>query len=135
VSFIKLEEPPLGRRVYSSDVMKQVRQMMVKVVQPGGTARKAAVANYSVAGKTGTIKKAVKGGYTEDTYLSSFAGLIPASNPKLAMVVVIDDPKAGDYYGGLVAAPVFSQVMTGAMRLLNVAPDDLSKVHLQVAQR
>jgi len=135
VSFMKLDEPPLGRRVYSKDVMQQVRQMMVKVVQAGGTARKAAVLNYSVAGKTGTIKKAANGGYSEDTYLSSFAGLIPASNPKLAMVVVIDDPKAGDYYGGLVAAPVFSEVMTGAMRLLNVTPDDLPNVHLQVAQR
>lgn len=135
VSFVKLDETPLGRRVYSNDVMRQVRAMMEKVVQVGGTARKAAVANYRVAGKTGTIKKATAGGYTEDEYLSSFAGLIPASNPRLAMVVVIDEPKGEEYYGGLVAAPVFSQVMSGAMRLLNVAPDNLPDVQLLVAQR
>jgi cell division protein FtsI (penicillin-binding protein 3) len=136
VSFVKLEEAPIGRRVYSTDVMQQVRAMMEKVVQVGGTAQKAAVANYTVAGKTGTIKKAAKGGgYTEDEYLSSFAGLIPARDPRLAMVVVIDEPKGDEYYGGLVAAPVFSQVMSGAMRLLNIAPDDLPEVQLLVAKR
>jgi cell division protein FtsI (penicillin-binding protein 3) len=136
VSFVKLEEAPIGRRVYSTDVMQQVRAMMEKVVQVGGTAQKAAVANYTVAGKTGTIKKAAKGGgYTEDEYLSSFAGLIPAREPRLAMVVVIDEPKGDEYYGGLVAAPVFSQVMSGAMRLLNIAPDNLPEVQLLVAKR
>jgi cell division protein FtsI (penicillin-binding protein 3) len=136
VSFVKLEEAPMGRRVYSTDVMQQVRAMMEKVVQVGGTAQKAAVANYTVAGKTGTIKKAAKGGgYTEDEYLSSFAGLIPARDPRLAMVVVIDEPKGDEYYGGLVAAPVFSQVMSGAMRLLNIAPDDLPEAQLLVAKR
>jgi cell division protein FtsI (penicillin-binding protein 3) len=136
VSFVKLEEAPIGRRVYSTDVMQQVRAMMEKVVQVGGTAQKAAVANYTVAGKTGTIKKAAKGGgYTEDEYLSSFAGLIPARDPRLAMVVVIDEPKGDEYYGGLVAAPVFSQVMSGAMRLLNIAPDNLPEVQLLVAKR
>jgi cell division protein FtsI (penicillin-binding protein 3) len=136
VSFVKLEEAPIGRRVYSTDVMQQVRAMMEKVVQVGGTAQKAAVANYTVAGKTGTIKKAAKGGgYTEDEYLSSFAGLIPARDPRLAMVVVIDEPKGEEYYGGLVAAPVFSQVMSGAMRLLNIAPDDLPEAQLLVAKR
>jgi cell division protein FtsI (penicillin-binding protein 3) len=136
VSFVKLEEAPMGRRVYSTDVMQQVRAMMEKVVQVGGTAQKAAVANYTVAGKTGTIKKAAKGGgYTEDEYLSSFAGLIPARDPRLAMVVVIDEPKGEEYYGGLVAAPVFSQVMSGAMRLLNIAPDDLPEAQLLVAKR
>jgi cell division protein FtsI (penicillin-binding protein 3) len=136
VSFVKLEKAPIGRRVYSTDVIQQVRAMMEKVVQVGGTAQKAAVANYTVAGKTGTIKKAAKGGgYTEDEYLSSFAGLIPAREPRLAMVVVIDEPKGDEYYGGLVAAPVFSQVMSGAMRLLNIAPDDLPEVQLLVAKR
>lgn len=135
VSFVKLDDAPIGRRVYSTDVMQQVRNMMEKVVQVGGTAQKAAVANYKVAGKTGTIKKAISGGYAEDKYSSSFAGLIPATNPKLAMVVVVDEPKGDEYYGGLVAAPVFSQVMTGAMRLLNIAPDDLPEQHLQVVSR
>lgn len=137
VSFMKLEEPPQGRRVFSREVMQQVLSMMEKVVQEGGTARKAAVENYTVAGKTGTVKKASRGGYAEDHYLSLFAGVIPASNPRLAMVVMVDDPQGEDYYGGLIAAPVFSEVMAGAMRLLNVAPDNLpeSPLRLQVAQQ
>jgi len=135
VSFIKTDKVPLGRRVYSSDVMKQVLAMMETVVKSGGTAQQAAVTNYTVAGKTGTIKKATSGGYAEHRYLSSFAGVIPAKNPRLAMVVMVDDPQGDKYYGGLVAAPVFSEVMTGAMRLLNIAPDDLSSTQLRVAQK
>ncbi|OUR74274.1 cell division protein [Methylophaga sp. 41_12_T18] len=135
VSFIKTDTVPLGRRVYSNDVMKQVLAMMETVVKPGGTAQQAAVTNYTVAGKTGTIKKATSGGYAEHRYLSSFAGVIPAKNPRLAMVVMVDDPQGDKYYGGLVAAPVFSEVMTGAMRLLNIAPDDLSSTQLRVAQK
>ncbi len=135
VSFLKTDEAPLGRRVYSSDVMKQVRKMMEKVVQVGGTAQKAAVKNYTVAGKTGTSKKVISGSYAEDRYSSSFAGIIPAKNPRLAMVVMVDDPKGDKYYGGLIAAPVFSEVMTGAMRLLNIPPDDLPMTQLKVAQK
>jgi cell division protein FtsI (penicillin-binding protein 3) len=135
VSFLKTDQVPMGRRVYSSDVMKQVLSMMENVVKVGGTAQKAAVKNYTVAGKTGTIKKATSGGYAEDRYLSSFAGIIPAKNPRLAMVVMVDDPQGEKYYGGLVAAPVFSEVMTGAMRLLNIAPDDLPMNQMQVVQK
>jgi cell division protein FtsI (penicillin-binding protein 3) len=135
VSFTKVDEEPEGRRVYSSDITKQLLSMMESVVQTGGTAQKAAVVNYRVAGKTGTIKKATAGGYEDHRYLSSFAGVIPASNPRLAMVVVVNDPQGEEYYGGLVAAPVFSQVMTGAMRLLNIAPDNLPNTQLKVAQR
>lgn len=133
VSFIKLDEPPAGRRVFSREVMKHVLSMMEKVVQLGGTAQKAAVEHYTVAGKTGTVKQAAKGGYAEGRYLSLFAGVIPASNPRLAMVVTVDDPQGDKYYGGLIAAPVFSEVMAGAMRLLNVAPDDLPQSRLQLA--
>ena len=133
VSFIKTIEKPRGRRVYSTDVMKQVVSMMEGVVTSQGTAKLAAVDNYRVAGKTGTVKKANRGGYTEDRYLSLFAGIVPASKPRLAMVVMVDDPKGEDYYGGLIAAPVFSEVMTGAMRLLNIAPDDLPSPQLIVA--
>jgi cell division protein FtsI (penicillin-binding protein 3) len=135
VSFLKTDQIPMGRRVYSNDVMKQVLTMMEGVVKVGGTAQKAAVANYTVAGKTGTIKKATSGGYADDQYLSSFAGIIPAKNPRLAMVVMVDDPQGDKYYGGLVAAPVFSEVMTGAMRLLNIAPDDLPMNQMQVVQK
>lgn len=135
VSFIKLDESPAGRRVFSRGVMKQVLSMMEKVVQLGGTAQKAAVENYTVAGKTGTVKQATKGGYAEGRYLSLFAGVIPASDPRLAMVVIVDDPQGDKYYGGLIAAPVFSEVMAGAMRLLNVAPDDLPQSRLQFARQ
>ena len=135
VSFIKLTEKSAGRRVYSSDVMKQVVTMMEGVVEEEGTAKLAAVKNYNVAGKTGTVKKADKGGYAEKQYLSLFAGIIPSSKPRLAMVVMIDDPKGEEYYGGLVAGPVFSKVMTGAMRLLNIPPDDLPVNELQVAEK
>jgi cell division protein FtsI (penicillin-binding protein 3) len=133
VSFIKRTETSVGRRVYSSDVMQQVVTMMEGVVLDGGTAKLAAVENYRVAGKTGTVKKADKGGYADKRYLSLFAGIIPASKPRLAMVVMIDDPQGKDYYGGLVAGPIFSKVMSGAMRLLNIAPDDLPTHGLQVA--
>ncbi|RKZ89052.1 MAG: penicillin-binding protein 2 [Gammaproteobacteria bacterium] len=135
VSFVKVDQPPQGRRVFSRDDMKQVLTMMERVVQPGGTAQKAAVENYTVAGKTGTVKKAASGGYADKQYLSLFAGVIPATQPRLAMVVMVDDPQGKEYYGGLVAAPVFSEVMTGAMRLLNIAPDDLPMTQLHVAQK
>jgi len=135
VSFQKLDEAPLGRRVFAQDVMDNVLGMMQGVVSAEGTARLAAVNNYTVAGKTGTVKKAAKGGYADDRYLSLFAGVIPASNPRLAMVVMVDDPQGDKYYGGLIAAPVFSEVMTGAMRLLNIAPDKLPKTQMIVAQK
>lgn len=135
VSFVKVDKPAQGRRVYSQDDMKQVLTMMERVVQPGGTAQKAAVENYTVAGKTGTVKKAASGGYADKQYLSLFAGVIPATQPRLAMVVMIDDPQGKEYYGGLVAAPVFSEVMTGAMRLLNITPDDLPMTQMRVARK
>jgi cell division protein FtsI (penicillin-binding protein 3) len=135
VSFTKLDSAPVGHRVFSNDIMDSVRTMMTGVVKLGGTASRAAVENYTVAGKTGTIKKASRGGYAEGHYLSLFAGVIPANNPRLAMVVMIDDPQGEDYYGGLVAAPMFSKVMTGAMRLLNVTPDDMPLSKMLVAQQ
>ena len=113
-----------GRRVFEADSAKAVRQMLTKVVQPGGTATQAAVSNYQVAGKTGTSKKvAPEGGYSKDRYVSLFAGLAPADNPRLAMVVMVDEPKGKHYYGGLVAGPVFSKTMSEALRLMNVKPD------------
>jgi cell division protein FtsI (penicillin-binding protein 3) len=135
VTFIKQDKAPKGRRVFSKDLIETVRGMMELVVLPGGTAQRAAVQNYRVAAKTGTVKKAMAGGYTESEYQSLFAGLIPASNPRLAMVVVIDNPTGEEYYGGAVAAPVFADVMVGAMRLLNIAPDALPQTQLQVAHQ
>jgi len=135
VSFQQIEQAPLGHRVFATDIMNNVVTMMEGVVSAEGTARRAAVENYTVAGKTGTVKKATSGGYADDRYLSLFAGLIPASNPRLSMVVMVDDPQGDEYYGGLVAAPVFAEVMTGAMRLLNITPDDLPTSQLMVAQK
>ncbi len=112
----------------SSRSLKQVSKMMEKVVQKGGTAPKAAVIGYKVAGKTGTVKKASShGGYTKKKYSAVFAGYAPADKPQLAIVVMIDEPGNGDYYGGLVAAPAFSDVMSGALRFLNVEPDDINQ--------
>ncbi len=122
-----------GRRVMQADTARAVRKMLETVVTPEGTARRAAVEGYRVAGKTGTSKVAdtVNGGYLDKTYRALFAGIIPASEPRLVMVVVIDEPNAGEFYGGAVAAPVFARVMEGAMRILNVPPDGLPEPRAQ----
>jgi len=125
VSLLRVEEVARGEPVLSPQVARAVRTMMETVVQPGGTATAAQVAGYRVAGKTGTVHKSVAGGYAEDRYNSVFVGLAPASRPRLVAVVMISEPQAGEHFGGKVAGPVFSRVMAGALRLLNVAPDDL----------
>lgn len=122
-SFLPRDEQAPVRRVLSPEVSRQVRLMLEEVVTTTGTAPKAAVPGYRVGGKTGTAKKAVAGGYADKRYLGLFVGMAPMSDPRLVMVVVIDEPRGKEYYGGLVAAPVFSKVMAGALRLLGVAPD------------
>lgn len=112
-----------GRRVMSAATAQAVRGMMEGVVRPAGTAPKAAVPGYRVAGKTGTVRKAVAGGYAEDRYVSTFAGMAPVSDPRFVCVVTLDEPRGEHYYAGQVAAPVFGAVMAGALRLYNVAPD------------
>ena len=97
--------------------------MLEEVVRPGGTGTKAAVTGYRIAGKTGTAWKFAAGGYSEDKYISIFAGLAPASPPRLAAVVVIDEPAGELYYGSDVAAPVFADVMSESLRLLAIPPD------------
>jgi len=128
VSFLRKDETVEGERVMSESTAKKVRRMMERVVSPEGTANKASIANYRVAGKTGTVHKFISGGYAEDRYLSVFAGMAPASDPRLVMVVMLNEPRNGKYFGGQVAAPVFSRVISGALRLLDIAPDDLSYV-------
>jgi cell division protein FtsI (penicillin-binding protein 3) len=123
VSLLKLDHPPKGERVLHKQTARSVVKMLEAVVSQEGTAPRAAIPGYRVAGKTGTAKKSVAGGYAEDKYLSLFVGMAPASRPRLVMAVFIDEPKGKDYYGGLVAAPVFSKVMSGALRLLNIPPD------------
>lgn len=100
-----------------------MKNMLELVVQPGGTALRAQVAGYRVAGKTGTAHKLGSAGYEKDKYVGSFVGMAPASNPKLIMAVMIDEPTTGEYYGGTVAAPVFSAVMADALRMLSVPQD------------
>lgn len=123
--------PPQSRRALDPHVAQQLMDMLETVTGPEGSATRARVVGYRVAGKTGTSRKASVGGY-QRRYLSLFAGLVPASNPRLAMVVVIDDPKGSGYYGGLVAAPVFAGVMEGALRLLDVPPDASEQWYAQL---
>ena len=109
--------------------------MLAAVVSAEGTGRRAAVNGFHVAGKTGTVHKAIGGGYSEDRYLSLFAGMVPVEHPRLVMVVVVDEPQGREYYGGQIAAPVFSRVMAGALRLLNITPDDLPHISGQMVAR
>jgi cell division protein FtsI (penicillin-binding protein 3) len=123
VSLVRLDAPPARTRVISSETAQAVRAMLELVVQPGGTAPHAQVVGYRVAGKTGTAHKLEGAGYAADRYVSSFVGFAPASDPRLIVAVMIDEPSGGQYYGGTVAAPVFSQVAGGALRILNVPSD------------
>ena len=111
-----------GRPVLKPETALAVRHMLELAVQPGGTAPKAQVASYRVAGKTGTAHKLEGRGYT-NKYVSSFVGFAPASAPRLIVAVMIDEPSAGAHYGGEVAAPVFSTVMGSALRTLGTPPD------------
>jgi len=122
-AFIKgSDNPPIS--AIDPDIANAVAKMLETVTTTEGTGSRARVANYRIAGKTGTSHKASASGYAAARYVSSFAGFGPASNPRLVCVVVINDPTGDEYYGGLVAAPLFSEVMTGAMRILNIPPDD-----------
>jgi cell division protein FtsI (penicillin-binding protein 3) len=124
LSLLRLDSPAPAERVISASTAKAVRDMLELVVQPGGTALRAQVVGYRVAGKTGTAHKLNSNGtYAEDRYVASFVGMAPASDPRLIIAVMIDEPSNGQYYGGQVAAPVFSQIMAGALRMLSVQPD------------
>ncbi|HVS26369.1 MAG TPA: penicillin-binding protein 2 [Burkholderiales bacterium] len=123
LSLTKLDAPQSGSQVISPATARAVRDMLEMVVEPGGTAPRAQIAGYRVAGKTGTAHKLENGSYAADRYVSSFVGMAPASDPRLIVAVMLDEPSAGQYYGGRVAAPVFSQVMAGSLRILGVAPD------------
>ena len=98
--------------------------MLETVTGPEGTGKNARVENYRVSGKTGTSRKSGSGGYKERRYIATFAGFAPSSNPRIVGVATVNDPTNGEFYGGAVAAPLFSSVMTGALRLMNVPPDN-----------
>ncbi len=125
VTFLKQDRAPSGRRIISAEVTAHIMNMLEQAAGPQGTAPAARVAGYRVAGKTGTVRKSIAGGYADDKFVAVFAGMAPASDPILVMVVMVNEPRNDKYYGGLVAAPVFSRVMSGALRLLAVPPDDL----------
>ena len=123
LSLTRLESPPLaGKSIFSAQTAREVRAMLEMAVLPGGTAPKAQIPGYRVAGKTGTAHK-LEGGQYAERYVAAFVGFAPVSDSRLVMAVMIDEPSAGKYYGGEVAAPVFAQVMAGSLRTLGVAPD------------
>jgi cell division protein FtsI (penicillin-binding protein 3) len=123
LTLVKRDQPVEGRAVISPRTAMAVRKMLEMVTQPGGTAIRAQVAGFRVAGKTGTAHKLAGGAYAPDRYTSSFVGFAPASHPRLVIAVMLDEPGGRSYYGGEVAAPVFSTVMAGALRLLRIEPD------------
>lgn len=124
-----------GEQIIDSVVARQVVDMLAGVVEQGGGTQ-AKVLGYHMAGKSGTARKISQGVYQKDSHVAVFAGVAPASNPQFAIVVMVDDPKAekGVYYGGQVAAPVFSRIAAGALRLFNIPPDIYDSSELRVAQ-
>ena len=122
LTLVKRESPAEMQRVLAPETARAVRGMLELAVQPGGTAPRAQIIGYRVGGKTGTAHK-LEGGFYAKKYISSFVGFAPASNPRVIVAVMIDEPSAGVYYGGTVAAPVFSRVMADTLRLLSIAPD------------
>lgn len=124
VSFSKLSIRPKGERVISSATAYKMRQMLVAVTQPGGTAMRVQVLGYNVAGKSGTVRKLEKGIYQPNKHAGLFVGFAPAlTKPRFIVAVMIDEPRAGFYYGGSVAGPVFSRIMSGCLRTFGVASD------------
>jgi cell division protein FtsI (penicillin-binding protein 3) len=129
VTLRRVDGPVSGERVIDQRVARELLRMMESVVtQEGATGTRAALVGYRVAGKTGTAWTADAGGYSANRYKASFGGVVPASHPRLAALVVIDEPGGKLVYGGDVAAPVFANVMAGALRLLGVPPDGLDRV-------
>lgn len=128
LSITKVDPPVEGKRVFSEHLVKTVVHMMESVALPGGSGVKAAIKGYRIAIKTGTSKKVGRDGRYINKYVAYTAGVAPASHPRFALVVVINEPHAGKYYGGAVSAPVFGAIMSGAMRTMNIEPDALPVV-------
>jgi len=126
VSLVRVDAPVPGERVLDRGVSLALLRLLEAVITPDGTGNLARIPGYRVAGKTGTAWKAEGGGYSQNRYVAVFGGVAPASNPRLAAVVVIDEPSTGKYHGGDVAAPVFSAILGGALRLMGTPPDDLA---------
>ncbi len=129
ISLLKVDNPPAGERVVSNRYTDEVKEMLKRVVTDEGTGSRAQAISYSVAGKTGTAFKAIRGSYADHKQIASFIGMAPVDNPRIVAMVVIDEPEGGGIYGngGYVAAPAFSKVAENALRMLKVAPDSLRK--------
>jgi cell division protein FtsI (penicillin-binding protein 3) len=123
VSILKLDGAPSSKEVVDKKIANQVVEMLKTVVLSGGTAKRANVENYVVAGKTGTVHRVGKNGYADNRYTSLFAGFAPANDPEIIAVVVVNEPSRGQYYGGEVAAPVFASVVERSLQLLQVPPN------------
>jgi cell division protein FtsI (penicillin-binding protein 3) len=123
VTLLKQDTPTEGMRVMSAQTARAIARMLEAAVGEDGTGTAAQVADYRVAGKTGTVRKLTADGYSDEHYVAWFAGFAPASDPRLVMVVMVDEPREGGYFGGQVAAPVFGRVMAGALRMLDVPAD------------
>lgn len=128
LSVLKLDSRPTAEQVFRPQLVGQIGNMLETVTTEAGTGTAAAIPGYRVAGKTGTVHKVQGHGYASHRYVSLFAGFAPASHPRLVAVILIDEPRTGGHFGGQVAAPVFARVVGNALRLLNVAPDDLSEM-------
>jgi cell division protein FtsI (penicillin-binding protein 3) len=127
ITLVATDRPPENVRVMDAQLTAKVRSMLKTAASDQGTGSRAMIDGYSVGGKTGTLHKVkAGGGYDQHRYMSAFAGLAPVDEPRLVTIVVIDEPRDGDYFGGLVAAPVFSEVTGSALRLLQVTPDAMS---------
>jgi len=126
VSLVRVDAPVPGERVLDPAVSLALLHLLEAVITPDGTGNLARIPGYRVAGKTGTAWKAEGGGYSQNRYVAVFGGVAPVSNPRLAAVIVIDEPSTGKYHGGDVAAPVFAAILGGALRLMGVPPDDLA---------
>ena len=123
VTMLKSSEPAVGEPVFSAENARAVRKMLQMAAGPGGTGQRAQTLGYSVGGKSGTAHKQVGKGYASNRYRSGFTGMAPIENPRIIVAVMIDEPTAGQYYGGLVAAPVFSEVVQQTLRMMGVQPD------------
>lgn len=134
-TLLRQDQPGGGKNVLDPVLAKQIRHMLERAVGAEGTGRAADLPFYRVAGKTGTVHKLINGAYAEDRYLSLFAGFAPVTDPRLVMVVTVDDPVRGGYFGGRIAAPVFHHVMAGALRLMNIAPDESGGPTRQIVRR
>jgi cell division protein FtsI (penicillin-binding protein 3) len=130
LTVLKQDSIPEGERIFQQEDVEAVVHMMESVFEEGGTARRVKVDGYRAAGKTGTSKKAAAGGYG-DEYVGYFAGVAPASNPRLAVVVLINEPGGDVYYGGATAGPAFAEIISNSLRILNVAPDKDSVAYVK----